>query len=146
MAADGSQILGWSDITDILSTPEFAQVRNAELARVRHQDRGVRWSGMSDETRQARPVGALMEEAGERIARREDFRASYVGKARKAIADGCKAAERLHARLHDAGSALSRGDGSAPSKAEDAAETMRELRQLVTDLESYARLIQAEAA
>jgi len=144
MPADGSH----HPLESVIITPELRPFWEREVAKERawlaeNAGRGVCFSGMSD-ARKPRTNRDMIRDAQFAMQREQDGRqaylTSYLGKARKSIADGCRKAEQLHARLNDVGSALSRGDGSAPRKAEDAAQAMRELRQIVADLEVYVRL------
>ena len=146
--ADGtpSLIPEAGDILTPALMPFFEREVATERAWMDEQKRssGVCWSGMSEVSRKPRTYRDMIRDAQFAMQREQDSRQAYLtsnlGKARASIAKGCRAAERLHARLNDVGSALSRGDGSAIRKAEDAFATMRELRQIVADMEAFVRL------
>lgn len=149
MAADGTTHTFHDEAREIV-TPALAPFFQREVAKEREwlsemrRSSGACFSGFADTTRKPRTNRDMIRDAQIEQQRAEDGReaylASYLGKARKSIADGCRAAEQLHARLHDVGSALSRGDGSATRKAEDAQEALRDLRRLVGDMEAFVRL------
>ena len=145
MAADGTPNLAAEIISPALM-PFFEREVAAERSWLAEQKRssGVCWSGMSEVSRKPRTYRDMIRDAQFAMQREQDSRQAYLtsnlGKARASIAKGCRAAERLHARLNDVGSALSRGDGSAVRKAEDAAEVLRDLRLLVADVEAFVRL------
>lgn len=151
MAADGSN---HPDEARAILTEQLRPFFDREVAKERaweaemQRAKGVCWSGMSEVSRKPRTIRDLIRDAEFERQRDEDGRQAYLtsnlGKARSKIAEGCRKAEQVHARLNDVGSALCRGDGSAVRKAEDAAATMRELRQIVADLETYVRLVGAE--
>lgn len=146
MPADGSPHPQAAEILTPELTPFFERevAKEREWMKAQQRSSGVCFSGMSEVSRKPRTNRDMIRDAQFAMQRdhdgREAYLASYLGKARKSIADGCRKAEQLHARLHDVGTALSRGDGSACRKAEDAAAAMRELRQVVSDLEVFVRL------
>jgi hypothetical protein len=119
-------------------------VRKAYAEQDREANRGVRWSGLEPMPFKPRDEAQLRADAEAARASREAYLTSNLGRARKAIADGCQAAQQIHARLNDVGAALSRGDGTHVRKAEDCAETLMRLRLLVSDVEAYCRLVKAE--
>jgi hypothetical protein len=133
-------------------SPVFATALKREVVRRRSdaEERarysGVRQAGMEPPAPRPVDVAQVAADAEAAEERRLRYLASSLGKARAKIAESCRAAEHLHARLNDVGSALSRGDSSANRKAEDCAETLRELRLLVADMEAFVRLHQAEEA
>jgi hypothetical protein len=142
MAADGTTYTH-----SILNDPDVkAQVEREQVRLGMRKPAGVCWSGMQDEPLVARSLENLLAAAEREKTSREAYLTSNTGKARVAIAKGCKAAVAVSSALEDVAAAMSRGDGSAVRKAQAAIDALMDLRIFVADMDAFVRLASAEAA
>lgn len=130
-AADALRELAKSDTL----TPGFRLALTREIAALEAHEAEClrsRWSSMSPGAREPATLEAIKAEGDRFDANRRLYLASPVGKARRAIAAGCKVCtlndlRDVYHALNAIGAALSRGDGSAARMVEAAQDEIAKI-------------------